>query len=90
MKKGDFDRQQAGSKPAGSRPIGNGVERLNLLLQLSRILNSTLDHQEVRRRAMEAATHLMRAEVGSLLLIDEEKHRLHFEVALGEKKFRSR
>jgi GAF domain-containing protein len=34
---------------------------------------------------MEAATQLMRAEVGSLLLIDEEKQQLYFEVALGDK-----
>ena len=34
---------------------------------------------------MEAATKLMGAEVGSLLLIDEEKNQLYFEVALGEK-----
>ena len=74
-----------GNRPTGNRPIANRVERLNLLLQLGRILNSTLDHQEVRRRAMESATHLMKAEVGSLLLIDEAQHHLYFEVALGEK-----
>ena len=34
---------------------------------------------------MEAATHLMKAEVGSLLLIDEDQQHLYFEVALGEK-----
>jgi len=34
---------------------------------------------------MEAATQLMRSEVGSLLLIDEEKQQLYFEVALGDK-----
>ncbi|MEI9477461.1 MAG: HD domain-containing phosphohydrolase [Deltaproteobacteria bacterium] len=90
MKKRVLDRKQTrpkpiGSKRIGNRPIGNRVERLSLLLQLGRILNSTLDHQEVRRRAMEAATHLMKAEVGSLLLIDEEQHHLYFEVALGEK-----
>ena len=57
--------------------------RLALLSHLSQILNSTLDHKEIRRRAMEAATQLMRAEVGSLLLVNEEKHQLYFEVALG-------
>jgi putative nucleotidyltransferase with HDIG domain len=67
------------------KQIEERVERLALLSQLSQILNSTLDHQEVRRRAMEAATKLMKAEVGSLLLIDEGKHRLHFEVALGDR-----
>jgi putative nucleotidyltransferase with HDIG domain len=34
---------------------------------------------------MEAATQLMKAEVGSLLLIDGEKKQLYFEVALGDK-----
>jgi HD-GYP domain-containing protein (c-di-GMP phosphodiesterase class II) len=67
------------------KQIGEKTERLALLSQLGQILNSTLDHQEVRRRAMEAATQLMKAEVSSLLLIDEEKNHLFFEVALGEK-----
>ncbi len=65
--------------------IEEKAERLSLMSRLGQILNSTLDHQEVRRRAMEAATQLMKAEVGSLLLIDEEKNQLYFEVALGEK-----
>jgi HD-GYP domain-containing protein (c-di-GMP phosphodiesterase class II) len=39
----------------------------------------------VKRRAMEAATELMEAEVGSLLLIDEETNQLYFDVALGDK-----
>jgi len=34
---------------------------------------------------MEAATQLMKAEVGSLLLVHEEKRYLYFEVALGER-----
>lgn len=63
--------------------IEEKAERLALLSKLGQILNSTLDHKEVRRRAIEAATELMRAEVGSLLLVDEEKGNLFFEVALG-------
>ena len=65
--------------------IEEKVKRLALLSQLSQILNSTLDPKEIRRRAMEAATRLMKAEVGSLLLVDEEKRQLYFEVALGER-----
>jgi putative nucleotidyltransferase with HDIG domain len=68
-----------------SKDIEDKAKRLVLLSRLGRILNSTLDHREVRRRAMEAATQLMKAEVGSLLLIDEEKQQLYFEVALGDK-----
>jgi HD-GYP domain-containing protein (c-di-GMP phosphodiesterase class II) len=65
--------------------IEEKAKRLALLSQLSQILNSTLDPKEIRRRAMEAATRLMKAEVGSLLLVHEEKRYLYFEVALGER-----
>jgi len=67
------------------RRIEDRVDRLALLSRLGQILNSTLEHQEVRKRAIEAATQLMRAETGSLLLIDEKKGELRFEVALGDK-----
>ncbi len=79
--------KSSGRKRRGSRSaeIEGKAKRLVLLSKLGRILNSTLDPQEVRRRAMEAATQLMRSEVGSLLLIDEEKQQLYFEVALGDK-----
>ncbi|MHB8843895.1 MAG: HD domain-containing phosphohydrolase [Nitrospirota bacterium] len=53
--------------------------------QFSMVLNSTLDQREIRKRAMEAATSLLDAEVGSLLLVDEKTNELYFEVALGEK-----
>ncbi len=60
-------------------------KQLMTLTVLSKVLNSTLEHRTVRRRAMQAATELMKAEVGSLLLIDEQTNRLYFEVALGDK-----
>jgi HD-GYP domain-containing protein (c-di-GMP phosphodiesterase class II) len=63
----------------------NKVRQLSTLMALSTILNSTLEQKEVRRRAIEAATRLTESEVGSLLLVDEEKNELFFEVALGEK-----
>jgi putative nucleotidyltransferase with HDIG domain len=69
--------------PSKSEEIEEKAKRLVLLSKLGRILNSTLDRREVRRRAMEAATQLMKAKVGSLLLIDEERRQLYFEVALG-------
>lgn len=61
------------------------VRQLSTLMALSTILNSTLEQKEVRKRAIEAATRLTESEVGSLLLLDEEKNELFFEVALGEK-----
>lgn len=60
-------------------------EQLKTLTKVSAILNSTLDPKEVQKRAMEAVTELMNAEVGSLLVVDEKNNELYFEVALGEK-----
>jgi len=61
------------------------VEQLNTLMELSSLINSTLDTREIRKRAIEAATKLMDAEAGSLMLVDQETGELFFEVALGEK-----
>ena len=52
---------------------------------VSALLNSSLDHNEIRRRAIEAATLVMKAEAGSLLLLDETTGDLYFDVAHGEK-----
>jgi HD-GYP domain-containing protein (c-di-GMP phosphodiesterase class II) len=61
------------------------VGQCSSLMELSAILNSTLQISEVLRRAVEAATRLMECEVGSLLLLNEECDELVFEVALGER-----
>lgn len=61
------------------------VEQLNTLMELSSLINSTLDTREIRKRAIEAATKLMDAEAGSLMLVDQETGEIFFEVALGEK-----
>jgi putative nucleotidyltransferase with HDIG domain len=66
------------------RSPSNRLRKLSLLIQLGRILNSTLDRQEVRKRALQAATQLMKAQAGSLLLLEGDSQRLHFDVALGE------
>jgi len=63
-----------------SRKVGH----LSTLMELATLLNSTLRTDEVRRRAIEAATRLMDSEVGSLLLVDEKTDELYFEVALGD------
>jgi HD-GYP domain-containing protein (c-di-GMP phosphodiesterase class II) len=52
---------------------------------ISALLNSSLDHATIRSRAIEAATLLMNAEAGSLLLVDEGTGELYFDVAHGEK-----
>jgi HD-GYP domain-containing protein (c-di-GMP phosphodiesterase class II) len=59
--------------------------QLITLIELTSLINSTLDTREIRKRAIEAATKLVSAEAGSLLIIDKETGELFFEVALGEK-----
>jgi HD-GYP domain-containing protein (c-di-GMP phosphodiesterase class II) len=65
--------------------LDDRVKQLSTLHEVGNLLISTLDKSVVRHRAMEAITRLMRAETGSLLLVDREKGQLFFEVALGEK-----
>lgn len=61
------------------------VSQFSTLNEVGNLLASSLDQSVIRRRTMEAITTLMRAETGSLLLVDREKDELYFEVALGEK-----
>ena len=56
---------------------------LRLFQNISALLNSSLDHATIRTRAIEAATLLMHAEAGSLLLLDEATGGLYFDVAHG-------
>lgn len=61
------------------------LRQVRTLMELSSLVNSTLDTREIRKRAIEAATTLADAETGSLLLVDRETGDLFFEVALGKK-----
>ncbi len=61
------------------------IKQLNTLIELSALINSSLDIAEIRKRAIKAATELVNAEAGSLLFIDEETGELYFDVAIGEK-----
>ncbi|HEV8539594.1 MAG TPA: GAF domain-containing protein [Nitrospiraceae bacterium] len=67
------------------RKSSEKIKRLVKFKEISALLNSTLNQAEIRSRAIEAATVLMEAEAGSLLLLDEAAGELYFEVALGEK-----
>ncbi|OGP53841.1 MAG: hypothetical protein A2Y65_06065 [Deltaproteobacteria bacterium RBG_13_52_11] len=59
-------------------------DKLEILTRLSSLLNSSLDFEYVKRKAITAATELLNCETSSLLLKDG-KGKLFFEVALGEK-----
>lgn len=55
------------------------------LMEISAILNSSLDTGVVREKAITVITRLLECEVASLLLVDDLTDELYFEVALGEK-----
>ena len=63
----------------------NRIGKLHTLMQLSALINTSLDPAEIRTRAIEAGITLMDAETGSMLLVDRETNELYFEVALGAK-----
>jgi response regulator RpfG family c-di-GMP phosphodiesterase len=60
------------------------LRQLETLIAVSGMVNSTLEPWEIREKAIAAATRLMDAEAGSLLLVDNETGGLFFEVALGK------
>jgi HD-GYP domain-containing protein (c-di-GMP phosphodiesterase class II) len=61
------------------------LEKMHILMEFSAIINSSLDTSHVRERAIQAASKLLQADAGSLLLVDPETNELFFEVATGDK-----
>lgn len=64
--------------------LGKKFRQLETLIEVSRMINSSLEPPVIREKAIEAAIRLMNAEAGSLLLVDTETGGLFFEVALGK------
>lgn len=61
------------------------LRQLNTLIEVTNVINSSLDTTRIREMVIEAATRLLGAEAGSLLLVDREDGKLFFEVAIGDK-----
>lgn len=66
-------------------PLERKLNQLQTLIEMTAVINSALDTREIERRAIEAATSLLEAEAGSLLLLDAESGDLYFDAAVGEK-----
>jgi HD-GYP domain-containing protein (c-di-GMP phosphodiesterase class II) len=66
------------------REMQEKVRQLELLNGFSSLMNSTLDTQQVREKALEATCQLLRCETASLFLIDTKTGELYWETALGE------
>jgi len=68
----------------GKRPISEDHARLHSMMELTALINSSLDPLEVRRMAVEIIPRCVDAEAASLLLLDATTGELYFEVASGE------
>jgi len=60
------------------------VDQLNLLIEASKIVNSTIELDKLLDLIMSAATHAIQAERGSLYLVDRARNELWTKVAQGE------
>jgi len=65
--------------------LKNRVENLSSLIEVSIIISSTLNLEELISLVMEKAQSVMSAEASSVMLINEQTGMLEWEVALGEK-----
>jgi len=62
------------------------TRELSYFIKVGKALTSTLDTGSILDIIMEKTNELVKAEAGSVLLLDEEKNELYFELAEGEKK----
>ena len=60
-------------------------KEIDEIINISTLINSTLEINEVLNRIMDSANRVVEAEASSLLLIDEVTNSLYFHVALGDK-----
>ncbi len=60
------------------------AQNLSTLVEVSAIINSSLDLNEVLRLVMEKAQEVMNAEASSVLLLNPETNRLEVQSALGQ------
>lgn len=60
------------------------VEELSIFHQVGKALTSTLDLQEVLALIMGKISELLKPSTWSLLLVDDKKQELHFQIAIGK------
>lgn len=61
------------------------IEQLGALIKVSTLINSSLNIDEKLEYILESITDVLEAEASSILLKDENKHKLVFRTATGEK-----
>jgi len=60
------------------------MEKLNLLIEASKIVNSTIDIDKLLVIILDAAAHSIKADRGTLYLVDEPNHELWSKAAQGK------
>ncbi len=65
--------------------LGQNAIELNTLINVSKLIGSSLNLKEVLAEAMDQVKKVMGVEACSLLMLEEESGELVFEVALGER-----
>src|SRR5476649_2743907 len=63
--------------------VSREAQRLELLLEVGRLLSSKLELAELLTTVLELASRVVDAETASLLLLDPTANELYFDVALG-------
>ena len=61
------------------------VARLERIIEVSRVINSTLNLEPLLHNIIQIATDLTATEASSILLLDKKTGELHFEAAIGIK-----
>ncbi|GAB4437213.1 MAG: hypothetical protein OHK0040_08530 [bacterium] len=67
-----------------SKEYEKKLEILTSIYKIGKILTSTLNTQELLKLVMEKVGELLSAKNWSLMLLDEEKQELYFEIVVGE------
>jgi len=64
--------------------LQNNFEKLSKLIEISKIINTTLDIKFLLQYIMDSAKEVLKAEGSSLMLMDEDKKELYFDITAGE------
>jgi len=78
-------RAEAGGRPAMAQQLKKTAQRLAILTDIVKTANSILEPRKVIELIMAKIQQLIPSEAWSMLMVDEEKQELTFELALGEK-----
>ena len=60
------------------------MEELSALLEVGRVISSTLDLKELLTKIMSTATQVMRCETSTVYLVDEQTNELYFHIVQGD------